>query len=45
MESITAHLPLAEEMVLLKVLNEDLFKGGLTDEPFTVDRKSRRARP
>jgi hypothetical protein len=35
----------ADEMSLLKLLNEDLFKGGLTDEPFTVDRKSRRSQP
>lgn len=35
----------ADETTLLKMLNEDLFKGGLTDEPFTVDRKSRRSVP
>lgn len=33
----------ADPTTLLKLLNEDLFKGGLTDEPFVVDRKSRRA--
>ena len=27
----------------LKVLNEDLFLGGLTDAPFVVDRKSKRS--
>lgn len=32
----------ADPTTLLKVLNEDLFKGGLTDESFVVDRKSRR---
>jgi hypothetical protein len=32
----------ADPTTLLKLLNEDLFKGGLTDEPFVVDRKSRR---
>jgi hypothetical protein len=32
----------AEPATLLKLLNEDLFLGGLTDEPFVVDRKSRR---
>jgi hypothetical protein len=32
----------ADPATLLKLLNEDLFLGGLTDEPFVVDRKSRR---
>lgn len=32
----------ADPAMLLKLLNEDLFKGGLTDEGFIVDRKSAR---
>ncbi len=32
----------ADPTTLLKLLNEDLFRGGLTDEPFVVDRKSPR---
>jgi hypothetical protein len=30
----------AEPAILLKVLNEDLVRGGLTDEPFVADRKA-----
>lgn len=33
----------ADPALLLKLLNEDLFKGGLTDEAFIVDRKSARS--
>jgi hypothetical protein len=29
--------------ILLKLLNEDLFKGGLTDVPFVSDNKAPRA--
>ena len=32
----------AEPATLLKILNEDLFRGGLTDEPFVADRKAPR---
>jgi hypothetical protein len=32
----------ADPATLLKILNEDLFRGGLTDEPFVADRKARR---
>jgi hypothetical protein len=32
----------ADPTTLLKLLNEDLFLGGLTDEPFAADRKRRR---
>ncbi len=35
----------ADPALLLKLLNEDLFKGGLTDEAFVVDRKSARTWP
>jgi Domain of unknown function (DUF4868) len=32
----------AEPATLMKILNEDLFRGGLTDEPFVADRKAHR---
>lgn len=34
----------AEPATLLKILNEDLFRGGLTNEPFVADRKAPRWR-
>jgi hypothetical protein len=33
----------ADPTTLLKLHNEDLFRGGLTNEPYIVDRKARRA--
>ncbi len=32
----------ADPATLLKILNEDLFRGGLTNEPFVADRKAHR---